>query len=83
MKHAPLPADYFKFKRLADALPTMAEATQHFEDTHMKPTKLPTIDPGKLNRKQYMDGLRVVGYWAALYAIALVIVLMDCIVWRP
>jgi len=49
----------------------------------MKPTKLPTVHPGKLNRKQYMDGLRVVGYWAALYVIALVIVLMDCIVWRP
>ena len=35
------------------------------------------------NRKQYVDGLRVVGYWAMLYIIAIVVFLMDCVVWRP
>jgi hypothetical protein len=46
----------------------------------MKPTKLPTVQ--SLRRKQYLDGIRVVGYWALLYVAALAIVLMDCIVWR-
>jgi hypothetical protein len=47
----------------------------------MKPTKLPTVP--SLRRKQYLDGIRVVGYWTLLYIAALAVVLMDCIVWRP
>lgn len=43
-----------------------------------KPTKLPT-----LRQTQRRDGLRVVAYWVLLYVVAAVVVLMDCIVWRP
>ena len=48
--------------------------------SNMKPTRLPKL---KLHQKQYLDGIRVVGYWAVLYIIALAVVLADCIVWRP
>jgi hypothetical protein len=44
----------------------------------MKPTKLPT-----LKIKQRNDGLRVVLYWVLVYGIAALVVLLDCIVWRP
>lgn len=35
------------------------------------------------SQADYMRKLRVVGYWTALYLIAIGVVLMDCIVWRP
>ena len=44
----------------------------------MKPTKLPT-----LKQTQRRDALRTAAYWALIYAIALGVVLLDCIVWRP
>ena len=43
-----------------------------------KPTKLPT-----LKQTQRRDGLRSLAYWALLYVIATLVVLLDCIVWRP
>ena len=44
----------------------------------MKPTK-----PLTLKRIQRRDALRTAAYWALMYVIALVVVLLDCIVWRP
>ena len=39
--------------------------------------------PRTLRQQQCIDGIRIVGYWAVLYLIALAVILMDCIVWRP
>lgn len=47
-------------------------------DTVKKPTPLPT-----LKQVQRRDALRIAVWWVLLYVIALAVVLMDCIVWRP
>ena len=47
----------------------------------MKPIPLPTLQQS-IRRRQYIHGLRVVGYWALRYIIALAVVIADCIVWR-